>query len=506
MSASWFRATDIQNSLLDELDDDLLEDLDAIVKDNQLVSLPFARSGRSEELLHEKYPELAEMIDRGRQAKIDAINLQVKFADQYIPFGTSFEGYGHDALANARPSGRTRASQTPSASATPRLDGRSSAATPKLEPEDEMMLPSPAPFDMENPVSTPPAPVAQNGRMPTKELAIPPSPSATSLSDLRKPSFAMGSATSPSPQQRPWGVAPLQSSKLSIREMLDQASVPRESNLSLGLQAEAQSASTAASSPTIKLSQKERRRQQQLRQDSETARLFATEDDAKPASPWQAVSANRKPALKETHSSPPVAPILSSRPPPTPQLTMRQTVANSPAPPKPSPATPGTPRTPLQHRAASSPQVGSGKPTQQTPTPAPVAPATPSSSSAVPIIQSIRHAPLSPQAISPTFLMHQSMSDILSQQQAEKQSIREAAAKRSLQEIQQEQEFQEWWDQETRRVREEQEAAAGRGGGGAAASAVGRGKGGRGGAQTRARGRGRGRGGTKSVERTGEER
>jgi len=47
------------------------------------------------------------------------------------------------------------------------------------------------------------------------------------------------------------------------------------------------------------------------------------------------------------------------------------------------------------------------------------------------------------------------MADILTQQQTEKEIIKEAAAKRSLQEIQEEQAFQEWWDMESRKVRGE---------------------------------------------------
>jgi hypothetical protein len=47
--------------------------------------------------------------------------------------------------------------------------------------------------------------------------------------------------------------------------------------------------------------------------------------------------------------------------------------------------------------------------------------------------------------------------EILSLQEAEKTSIRDAAAKRSLQEIQQEQEFQAWWDEESKRVIQEEE-------------------------------------------------
>jgi hypothetical protein len=54
-----------------------------------------------------------------------------------------------------------------------------------------------------------------------------------------------------------------------------------------------------------------------------------------------------------------------------------------------------------------------------------------------------------------------SLASILLQQQAEKDEIREAAtAKHNLQDIQLEQEFQEWWDKESKRVMEEAEAAA----------------------------------------------
>lgn len=88
------------------------------------------------------------------------------------------------------------------------------------------------------------------------------------------------------------------------------------------------------------------------------------------------------------------------------------------------------------------------------------------------------------------------MADILSQQQTEKDIIKEAVAKRSLQEIQQEQEFQEWWDQESRKVRlEEEEAAATMKGG------EGGGARGRGGGTRAARGKGRGGGSGRGRER-----
>jgi hypothetical protein len=86
------------------------------------------------------------------------------------------------------------------------------------------------------------------------------------------------------------------------------------------------------------------------------------------------------------------------------------------------------------------------------------------------------------------------MTDILLQQQIEKTAVKEAVAKRSLQEIQQQQEFEEWFDSESRRVQEEEAEAT-------AAAAValrdGRGK------RSRGRGglkRGSGRGVTKVID------
>jgi hypothetical protein len=93
------------------------------------------------------------------------------------------------------------------------------------------------------------------------------------------------------------------------------------------------------------------------------------------------------------------------------------------------------------------------------------------------------------------------MSDIIGQQRREQEVIREAVAKRSLQEIQEEQAFQEWWDQESRRAQKEEAArtrnvvsgsgSGGKNGGGRGRSGGrGRGSRGRGDARNRARGRG----------------
>ena len=94
------------------------------------------------------------------------------------------------------------------------------------------------------------------------------------------------------------------------------------------------------------------------------------------------------------------------------------------------------------------------------------------------------------------------MADILVQQQTEKEVIKDAVAKRSLQEIQEEQAFQEWWDQESKKVREEEEGVRGQTvspARGRKNSSWGKGRG-----ASRGRGRGAGRGGGVETEQPGE--
>ena len=80
------------------------------------------------------------------------------------------------------------------------------------------------------------------------------------------------------------------------------------------------------------------------------------------------------------------------------------------------------------------------------------------------------------------------MADILALQQTEKEVLKEAVAKRSLIDIQEEQAFQEWWDEEVKATKartEAEEAAKARkergSGGRGRGKAAGKGEGGRGG-------------------------
>lgn len=233
-------------------------------------------------------------------------------------------------------------------------------------------------------------------------------------------------------------IGPARSSfKTDLKDIMNQASASRTSNLT-----QAMTVRDSEPPKAGKMSQKERKKSQQ--QHIKSQENVLTDKDVSPAStpstssqsksPWQSVQPTQRPGLKEALSSPlqsesARASLLlpSVRPSARTVMTMRQTVAGTPP-------------------ATSKPEF---KPARSVSSPS----STPSSKPLPPQIQSIRHTP-SPGTSSLMIDAGSSMADILAQQQFEKAAIKEAVAKRSLQEIQQEQEFQQWWDSESRRVQE----------------------------------------------------
>lgn len=468
--------------MLDELDEDLLHELDDIVRDNQLNTLPFAKSGRAEALLHEKYPQLAMQIDRARRAKLDFINFQAKFAEPGGSFGTSSDILFSEELASgsARSKGRGRQSESASSTApqTPLMKPLPSGYNllsgdkmlshrPSLAALAEQQQPSNA---VGSPFVSPSGPRPSVDRSPSSQAfeLLPPAMGAAAMgSSLESELPQRNTPSSTEAGGRPWGSSQLSSGKLSMKEIMDQAAT-RTSNISLGFASQSKAAETPLPTATgSRSSQKERKRQQQSQQGDQSA------TPQRPAStPWQIVGAKSQSSSRHLGSeskvkAAPTPPLASTpqRVPSTPQLTMRQTVANPPLSGKQKEsalssalATPKTPSIPVQqHRSVSTPQAHA----TLRPSLAPSTPSTTSTTKAVQI-QSVRHTPRSPDlsSTSPTFFMHNSMADILSQQAAEKMEIKEAVAKRSLAEIQQEQEFLTWWDLESRRLAEEEEMAA----------------------------------------------
>jgi alpha-tubulin suppressor-like RCC1 family protein len=501
----------LQGGLLDELEEDLLLELDDIVRANQLALMPFAKSGRAEALLHERHPELAALIDRDRHIKLDSIMLHSKYQDLDGWGPNSFRGGSLDDGAYAKQKARRKSkdAQSSAMDSTP----RTKAAAPFLGTSIEES----SPLDLNG--TRPRGAESEFERALRRDTAV--GTPTDSWLDSRGKSVTphagtpggyisgMTPATPASSSSVPWAATPSPGAKLEMRDIMAQASSSRVSNLSLGIAASREKASEDASAArsAAKMSQKERKRMQQVQQSAvvEIEEKIA----AKVASPWQVVSGQKIPSLKDVIGDKPPSPGPSSRPQPanrtsnTPQLTMRQTIANPKPSPKPpaafaaspkslgpgSPITSGHPsprlgpqRVPSAQAVAKSPapaspriqaQAGPSLPVRPTPTPrqsqpqpqrkpsqqtaaSTLAPPPPPdlTSRSFPSIQSVVH---NPRAAEPALQL--SLQEILEQQQYEKDIIKEAAAARSLQEIQAEQEFQEWWDKEAARMKEDEEFA-----------------------------------------------
>ncbi|KAI4289296.1 MAG: hypothetical protein L6R35_001432 [Caloplaca aegaea] len=488
----------LENHLLNELDEDLLAELNNTVRQNQLARLPISRSGRADAELLEAYPQLVEILERRKQTKIDQVAFQARWRHDDIL--TKTLAVTRDFPSNDEVGKRfTDERSTPH---KPRYDqdiyGDSPLLTPRKSVADLM-------FEMdiseEFPVQTPEQPglrdepahtipsLGPTARSPISGTRhdLGPDTTVTSTSPLRLNHRNQRSVTNPANSEEPdtsraWGDRAVSSRKLDMKEIMAQASSSRVSNISASLAA---SSSVAPTSGTGKMSQKERKKQQQQQQDAleRPQQAVAPPVVQVPAeltehhSAWQVASRGAKTTLKDIlhaeSKSPSKNTLTRERAVSNPPLTLRQTIPGNVATTKrttsetPSKAQVAPPQrstsTPLAFASSHTPPRPSSSRT--IPSPATIGP-----SSSTPT-KSIRYTTPSASA-EPSLQL--SMADILSQQQTEKDVIREAASKRSLQEIQEEQAFQEWWDQESRKAKEEEEAAAA-----AAAAATSRKKGGK---------------------------
>lgn len=247
----------------------------------------------------------------------------------------------------------------------------------------------------------------------------------------------------PRPPGQPWGAAPLSGAKLDLKDIMASTSTSTASNLTLGLSRK--DTEQRAASSHGKLSQKERKRLQQAQQFGSP--IEKPQPTPPAVSPWQATSyqkpSNSTLVTPVTQPSPKASP-QPSRAASTPQLNMRQTIANNGAASK-QKGKRSTSQATKEASGAASPQR-----------PAAYERGMSVSTDPIPTPRSVRHIPL-PQHSPTSPSQNLSMMEILSLQEAEKTSIRDAAAKRSLQEIQAEQEFQAWWDEESKRVIQEEE-------------------------------------------------
>ena len=501
-------------------------ELDSTVRQNQLARLPFVKSGRADVELLDAYPQLAETIERGKRTKIDQIAFQSRW--RYETFLASITSksviHTQDEDTNLL---HKRQRQPREKSVHRDTQWRSPKLAPKRSTGDLM-------FDMDDnevdslraPTSQTPSERLDHGLSPERpnqthqntaespwltaspkdrftDIASSTSPGLLTLKDSKhQVAYPLDSPSDPGKSQAPipWGSHVMNLQKLDMKTIMSQASLSQTSSISTGL-----SSLTPSSSNISRLTQRERKRQQQqaaLQQTSDVKVPPVVEpqaEDMKSGSPWQVASSGSRTSLKEIFAAESMTPshcrTKVDRSTSNPPLTLRQTIPGN---------TPNSKRTASE--ASSKPYP---TPTQRsTPTPSTSqttnTPPRPSSSRAIPSQSPIsigpsntptskihRHNSTPTSAAEPSLQL--SMVDILTQQQTEKDVFKEAVAKRSLQEIQEEQAFQEWWDQESRKVMEEEQmqasATAGGGGGGGGLGAN-RGRGG-----SRGRGRGKGRGG-----------
>ena len=516
----------LENHLLDELDEELMLELDEVVRQNQLACLPISKSGRAEAELIDRYPALIDLIERSKRIKVDSIALHIRLHESEAKsvggskakaaFLEDFE----KSPSVQKSKGRTLR-DLDSQSKSPSLRAKSSAADLIFEMDEDSDLEAETlykstPIRRRRPAVESSGTMAAFSSMPEADKALgrheqSSSPKAYgSIAASTSPSSypAQAAKTTPSSPEpmasnskKPWGPPNMATSKVNMRDILAQASSNRVSSISTALSVHESRSEAPTAGFHQKLSQRERKKQHQLLpqvpQPIVTPSPVLAETRAqshKLASPWQVASTGPKVSLKDVlgadnRGSSSQQGSVARTPSP---LNLRQTVSGKVPLTRQTASGPTISPAPVQRRTASTPDI-SGSTGQITPSPLR------SSSSHLPV-QSIRHtsAPVEP-------ALQLSMADILSQQQTEKDIIKEAVAKRSLQEIQEEQAFQEWWDEESRKVKAEAEEAAkpatrgrrgvrGKGRGGSRGRGSGRSDGGEGASSA-----GRGTGGKKDV-------
>lgn len=460
----------LSNRYLEDLDEDLLKTLDTVCHENQLACFPVSRGRNSEDYLFEKYPELVSSAGIDKQRRIDAMALQSRLSEvesyDYRPRAPAND------KANASPLARKTkgsVSRDPKSSVnSPMLKAKQSTNDLMFQMDDEAVL-SPGDFvkgkvvirglGIEN-RSYPDSPalgasVQEGGSLGDgsffDERMSSPREALLSESLIENRAIAMHKKRaigSPEPSSAPWGSPVTLNYKKDLKDIMGETSQSRVSNLTLEMEDRRESSGNF----NAKLSQKERKKmQQQQMQEKLTAQQNAK---TAPKNPWQLpppaapTTPGKDPLPGQSRPSTPAP--ESSKASQKPAMTLRQTVARTP-PPRSKPMA-----TPLQAQNRS--VSGNAPPSFSKPSPSPSGPQSPFShaqpkASPQPAIQSIRHIPRQDPYMRSPSGGSLSLATILLQQQSEKDEIREAAtAKHNLQEIQAEQEFQQWWDQESKRV------------------------------------------------------
>ena len=459
----------LENHLLDDLEDDLMQELDDVVRKHQLARSIVARGRVADALLLEKYPFLPGEIEEEHRIRTREMEWKAIFKEEERKLAVSFRtkfGSLDDNLSTSPTAERQRRKSKAAGneSFSPKLRPMSSHGD-LIFSMDEMETPYSSP---DNSPSLRPANRRETSRI--GNLSSLPSPA--SPLDRRRiplgsqsplPSHKMSSSTDmrlshgpssppaeevptevPSKKMGAWRSAALPTAKLGLRDIMSEASSSRQSAISAGLAAQPGQDTAQRPTPT-KISQKERKRLQQLDAASRAARQPQENTEPKRAwepsssqsipAPWKLVESGPKTSLKNVMSADSAkqrSPMDPANKPVVAAEAAGRSVPRRTASPKPDTRFSG------QSRIVGSLSL----------------PSVSSNSQKHPLVPHsktyIRPAP------KPEPIYGLTMSEIIGQQTLEQQQIRQAVAARPLEDIQREQEFQEWWDQESKRTQEEE--------------------------------------------------
>lgn len=499
--------TNLSRRLLGDLHDDLLLELDAICRDNQLTCYPVSRVRNSEDYIFEKYPEIVPLFDRDRNRRIDSMKLRSRLNQAEFYDGERSRPTTNEKASVSSTPRKERISsiqETPSMARSPTLTSKESSGDLMFQMDEEASLSSGIPMKGKGAVrgaevrtyagSFSPAlggsvveagdSLDEQGYLDEQMSSIKGYSITESPSESRAAALHQTSSLSPAGavSNAPWGPPAIATAKKDLKDIMAEASQSQLSNLTLGMSASRDIGGSFAQ----RLSQKERKKIQQQQMQDKLAAQQKTKGP--PQNPWQIPTASGTVPAKQgsesgTNRKPNPTTPDSTKSFPKPSMTLRQTIAGTPPPHKHKAGitvSQSQGRSPLGNmQTPSRPTPASAlKPAPSTsgPSASPLAPMSPQ-----PAIQSIRHIPR-PEPHHHSFHSPSSgstsLATIFLQQQTEKEELREAAmAKHNLQDIQAEQEFQEWWDKESKRVREQAEAEAAAAAATASRSERGRGKG-----------------------------
>lgn len=483
----------LENHWINDLDDELLSELDEVVRANQLACLPFAKSGRAELLLHERHPDLAADIDEERQRRNRDMAFRANLRLDDSRLSSSFRtrvGSLEDVTGSlGQDKSRRRTKNVRNEPFSPTLRPKDSTVDLMFDMEDDDLLESPMPKSItpadKVDIDSPTVPWEASG--PKNLVAEDENSPRAIVSPIFAPEKTNSNLVTPT---KSWSSPSLPSNKLDLREIMAQASSSRTSNLSMSLSAQKAREETLNKTASPKISQKERKKQQQkaLQEAVSQPQITLEKEKDKAGSPWQVAASGPKTSLKDVLSAPASSPSDATQkslgsPIPARPLSVRRT------------ASPDTRFAGQQRSPGASNVMKSQSPATEGRSRGPSG-----STAKTRLIPHSKSYNATTSKAEPSLQL--SMADIIGQQRREQEVIKEAVAKRSLQEIQEEQAFQEWWDQESRRA-QEQEAATkaktpssnGRGGKSSGRGKGGRGRGGKGrGDSSQGRGRGRGKG------------